>query len=1317
MPLREPVHPQATPAPSPGVALHLATAAAAAFLLILAPACTRRSGSGASGSGGSVPTPPEPAAPKIDTFQADKSIITRGDPAVLTFVFEGGTATVEPNLGPVTSGGSLTVSPDQDTDYTLTVKGADNVAVHRVVTVKVAPVPVAPDIQAPAQVATFQTGMVATVPFEAGSSYKWSITNGSITSGQNANTVAFDAGAAGDMVLTCVVSNAAGTEAKASTFTVAVQVSTITDFKASPALITAGRTTSLLATFTGGTGLIEPGGLPITSGTAVVVTPAADTTYTLTIHSGTTSLVSSQTLVKVLPALAATPITVTGAVQAGISGYQARVAPQAGCTYRWTIGNGTLTAGDGTDTVTFAAGVPGPLTLDCVITNAAGDSINAPTLAMTVQGAPAPGTMAVSLLRPAFPAYGRGIRAEVNPEPGATYAWTLSDGTIDQGAGTNAIAFTAGGPAPATLRCAMTLADGSTREGSVGFTPTFPVIDQFTANQSVVTVGRSATLTYTFSGGTGTISPGNLSVTSPGSVQVTPGTYTLTVVDAAGNVDRLERTITTVPMPTITRFTTSHPILGPGLEADLTAEFDAGPGGRAEVETLGAVTSGQPVSTGPLQNGRRFALRVTNAGGDSLTRDVTVRVAALELLAGFPSGPGNGDGEARFARFRNPRGLAMDAAGNKYVADAGNHTIRKVAPDGKVTTVAGNPGVPGSADGLGREARFNAPVGLALDASGNIYVADYGNATIRKVTVDGTVSTLAGVPGSLGSTDGTNGDIRFREPVGIAVSPDGTQVFVSDRSTRTIRAFNPSQVPLVTLTIAGQDGVNGFMDGPGATALFRQPGGLALAGNGSLFVTDTTSRVVRKLTPQGDGTYVVSTVAGRDLDRVLNGVRDGDGLTVATFTNPAQIAVDSTNNLYVTDLAHKSVRKLTLTSTGYVVSTLAGSTSTMGTQDGSPLTQARFTLPAGLAVDASGTVFLADGEAGANGPYGNAIRAIPAAADTYTVAGTRPSAGAVNGVGVAAKFAVPMGSVVDAAGVTYVCDAENHAIRRISPDGTVTQFAGNGTPGNVDGTGTGAQFDQPFAIAIDSAGSLFVTDRRKNTIRKITRDGVVSTVAGDVTQPGGFANGLGTAARFNGPLGIAVDGAGNIFVADAFNSVIRKIDPAGQVTTFAGDPGRHGHLDGPAGLGTFVTPFGIALDGAGSLIVSDFGSNTIRKVNLATGDLNTFAGDAGDPTFPTAPGYVDGNGSLARFNKPASLAVDSDGNAYVADLANQALRMVSPDGTVTTVLGFAGYQKIRGVAPGPLPTAFADPLGISVDPTTGNLLVSTPDAVMKVAFR
>ncbi|WP_306599615.1 hypothetical protein [Geothrix sp. 21YS21S-2] len=1292
--------------------MHLITAAAASFLLILAPACTRR-----SGSGGSVPTPTEPAAPKIASFQADKSIITKGDSAILTFAFEGGTATLDPNLGPVTSGGSLTVSPDQDTDYTLTVKGADNAAVHRVVTVKVAQAPAAPEIQAPAQVATFQTGMVATVPFEAGSTYKWSISNGSITSGQNENTVTFDAGATGDLVLTCVVSNAAGKEAKASTFTVAVRVSTITDFKASPARITAGRPTSLMATFTGGTGLIEPGGLPITSGTAVVVTPAGDTTYTLTVHSGTTPLVSSQTLVKVLPALAATPITVSGAVQAGISGYQARVAPQAGCTYRWRIGNGTLTAGDGTDTVTFTAGVAGPLTLDCTITNPAGDSIDAPSLALTVQSAPAPGALAVSLLRPAFPAYGGGLRAEVNPEPGATYAWTLSDGTIDLGAGTNAIVFTAGGPAPATLRCAMTLADGSTREGSVGFTPTYPVIDQFAPNQSVVTAGRNATLNFTFSGGTGTLSPGNLAVTSPGSVQVAPGTYTLTVLDAAGNVDRAERTISTVPMPTITRFTTSHPILGPGREADLTAVFDAGPGGTAQVETLGAVTSGQPISTGPLQNGRRFALRVTNAGGDSITRDVTVRVAALELVAGFPSGYGNGDGAARFARFRNPRGLAMDAAGNNYVADTLNHTIRKVAADGTVTTVAGNPGVPGSADGQGREARFNTPVGLALDASGNIYVADFGNATIRKVAVDGTVSTLAGVPGTQGSTDGTNGDVLFREPYGIAVSPDGTQVFVSDRSSRTIRAFNPGMAPLVTMTIAGQDGVPAFMDGPGATARFRQPGGLALGGNGSLYVTDTTSSVIRKLTPQADGTYFVSTVAGRDLARTLNGVTDGDGLTVATFTNPIQIAVDSANNLYVTDLAHKSVRKLTQTPNGYLVSTLAGDTSAMGTLDGHPLTQARFTQPGGLAVDATGTVFLADGQAGVNGPFGNAIRAIPAASNTYTVAGTLPSAGAVNGVGTGAKFREPRGSVSDAAGVAYVCDTQNHAIRRISPDGTVTLLAGNGTPGAVDATGTGARFNQPYAIAIDSAGVLFVADMMNHAIRRVAQDGVVTTVAGDVTQPGGFADGLGTAARFNRPSGIAVDGAGNLYVADRDNHVIRKIDPTGQVTTLAGDPLRADSLDGPAGQGTLTAPFGIALDGAGSLLVSDFGSHTIRKVNLATGALSTLAGDAGAPGFPTDPGYVDANGSLARFNKPASLAVDSDGNAYVADFNNEALRMIAPDGTVTTVLGFAGYPRMRGVAPGPLPTAFAEPKGVSVDPATGNLLVSTPDAVMKVAFR
>ncbi len=1283
-------------------------AAAAALLLATAPGCGGRKGGGAAAAG---PEPaPAPVLPEIQSLQAERETITLGESTNLSFTFTGGSATLEPGIGAVTSGSTVKVEPAQDTAYTLTVKGADNAEVHRVLTVKVAPVPVPPAMVAPAQVAAFQTGLVAKVDPAPGSTYLWTVTNGTITSGEKESTVTFDAGSAGDLTVQCVVTNAAGKAAQPVVATVAVKVSSITGFKAEPAQVTSGAATSLLATFSGGTGRIEPGNLPVTSGTPVTVHPLADTTYTLTLSSGTNAVVSAQAVVSVVPAPVDTPIRLQGGVQAGLSGYQASVNPQAGCSYHWRIANGTLTAGADTPTVTFSAGAPGPMTLECRVTNLAGTSIDLTPLAVTVQDAPAPGALVVNLPQPVFPAFKAGLHAEVAPEAGASYAWTLSDGAINLGAGTNAIQFTSGGPAPATVTCTMTLANGSTRTGSATFTPSYPVIDLFQPGMSYVTVGGTTSLDFSFSGGAGIITPGAIPVTSGGRITVAPGIYTLTVTDAAGNVDRQERTVTAVPRPTIASFKVDQPIIGPGREANLTPVFDAGPHGTVEIGGLGAATSGAPTSTGPLTTSTTYTLRVTNAGGETVTRDVTVRVATLQLLAGVPSGEGNGDGVGSLARFKNPSGMAQDAAGNLYVADKDNHLIRKIGADGTVTTLAGNAGVRGMADGQGRAATFNSPHALAVDAQGKVYVADLGNNAIRMILPDGTVSTVEDAPGHA---------LAFNGPKGIAVNPAGTQVFVSDTGDRTIKVFDPTAGVIAADVIAGQSRVTGFADGPGGVASFRSPEGLARGGDGVLYVADSDSVTIRRITYVGAG-YIVERIAGRDQINTFGTVIDGPGLTVATFGRPNNIAVDSLNNLYVTDDRYKSVRKLTFTAPGYVVSTLAGSTTVMGNQDGNPLTVARFIQPTGLVVNnATGTVFVADAyAAGAGAPRANTIRVIPATSNTLTLAGAIPGPGRADGTLAQARFRDPRGSAVDGAGNIYVVDAGNNTIRKIATDGTVSTLAGDATagPGAADGVTTAARFNGPRGIAVDANGILYVTDTGNHTIRRIAQDGTVTTLAG-AAGASGFANGMGAAAQFNTPLGIAVDPAGNLYVADRNNHQVRKIDTTLAVTTLAGDSGRDDTMDGAFAVGAISAPAGLALDPYGKLLVTDVAHNTIRTVRLADGYLDTLAGDAGSPGRRTLPGYVDADGGLARFARPYMVASDAFG-AYVADLNNNAVRMVAPDGVVTTVLGISGFPLQRGVQPGAsLPTPFSVPTGVSVDPVTGNILVSTEDAIMKVVFQ
>jgi len=277
-----------------------------------------------------------------------------------------------------------------------------------------------------------------------------------------------------------------------------------------------------------------------------------------------------------------------------------------------------------------------------------------------------------------------------------------------------------------------------------------------------------------------------------------------------------------------------------------------------------------------------------------------------------------------------------------------------------------------------------------------------------------------------------------------------------------------------------------------------------------------------------------------------------------------------------------------------------------------------------------------------------------------------------------ARFDTPIGIATDAAGNLYVAEYGGSVIRKVTAAGVVTTLAGAPRAnGIVDGTGPAARFSSPRGVAATPGGTVYVADTFNNTIRQITPAGVVTTLAGSATAPPGALNGTGSIARFNGPEGVAVDAAGNVYVADSGNHLIRKITPGGVVTTLAGFPGVPGSADGLAGTARFNTPLGIAVDGNGNLFVADGLNSTIRAVTPA-GVVTTLAGTAG------SAGAVDGVGSSARFgNRLQGLSIDATGNLYVADRSNSTVRKVTPAGTVTTVLGTAGQPGVvLGNAPG-----------------------------------
>jgi len=321
-----------------------------------------------------------------------------------------------------------------------------------------------------------------------------------------------------------------------------------------------------------------------------------------------------------------------------------------------------------------------------------------------------------------------------------------------------------------------------------------------------------------------------------------------------------------------------------------------------------------------------------------------VSTAVVSTLAGAAGSKGSTDGPGAVARFARPMGLAVAADGTVFVVDEENHTIRKIAPTGEVTTLSGAPTSKGSADGVGAEARIHHPVGVAVDWSGTLYVTDTDNHTIRKITAAGAVTTLAGTAGSKGSADGPGPAARFNLPHGVAVDAQGT-VYVTDTFNHTVRKVTADGE---VTTLAGTAGRKGGADGRGTTARFNHPFGIAVDAQGTLYVADNGGNTVRKITAGGK----VTTLAGVAGQR---GAVDGPGAT-ARFRSPTGVALDASGNLYVAEALNATIRKITANG---VVTTVAGTAIGLDHADG-PGPDARFDGPSGVAVDAEGTVYVAD---------------------------------------------------------------------------------------------------------------------------------------------------------------------------------------------------------------------------------------------------------------------------------------------------------------------------------------------------------------------
>ena len=595
----------------------------------------------------------------------------------------------------------------------------------------------------------------------------------------------------------------------------------------------------------------------------------------------------------------------------------------------------------------------------------------------------------------------------------------------------------------------------------------------------------------------------------------------------------------------------------------------------------------------------------------------------LTRVAGNGSPGFSGDnGPATSAQLASPNGVAVDSSGNVYIADTGNQRVRMVS-GGVITTVAGGGSLLGD-NGLATSARLYTPIGVALDSSGNLYILDPAQSRVRMVS-NGVITTVAG-NGSQGFS-GDNGPATSAQlaPSAIAVDSAGS-LYIADLGNYRVRKVFGG----VITTVAG-NGTSGFSgdNGPATSAEFSAPSGLSVDTFGNLYVVD--SGRVRKVS-----NGVITTVAGTGSSCCYG--RDGGPATSAALL-PSTVTADSLGNLYIGDDASYRVLKVW----NGVITTVAGGGTMIG--DNGPAASAQLNAPSGVAVDSLGDVFVAD-------QVNNRVRKVSNGIIT-TVAGTGPTGlvggyGGDDGLATNAQLNQPLGVAVGASGSLYIADFKNFRVRKVS-NGVITTVAGSGACcyDGDNGPATSAAI-YPWGVTVDAGDNLFIADWQDNVVRKVS-NGVITTVAGNGSRGFSGDNGPATSAKLNHPAGVAVDSLGNLFIADQGNSRIRMVS-GGVITTVAGD-GTYGFRVGPATKAEVTTPSSVATNSSGNVYIVDCCTITM----VSGGVLTRVAGNG-------AAGFSGDNGPAinAQFLHPTGIAVDSSGNIYVVDSYNNRVRVLTP---------------------------------------------------------
>jgi sugar lactone lactonase YvrE len=708
-----------------------------------------------------------------------------------------------------------------------------------------------------------------------------------------------------------------------------------------------------------------------------------------------------------------------------------------------------------------------------------------------------------------------------------------------------------------------------------------------------------------------------------------------------------------------------------------------------------------------------------------------------------------------------PVGVAVDGSGNLYFSSnyTNQHRVFRVSSSGTLTVVAGN-GFPGySGDGgPATQAQLYNPQYVALDHAGNVFIADQSNCAVREVNAGtGNITTVAGVEAA-GCT--YNGDSQpatsayLSQPVGVAIDKNGN-LFIGDYSNQRVRMVSCATVTSTGGACspnAGQTTGDIYTVAGTGTAVFNGNGGLATAANlyypqgvttdaaGNLYIADSYDQLVRRVAcgtgisgctpPSGETSGHIYGIAGTGATVGNPGTcgYNNDGITAssAELCYPDDLSIDNSGNLFIADSSNFRIREVSCVtttisggacaaSTGQTagkIYTVAGTGSAGYNGDMQPATSANLYYAYGVAVDSAGDLFVADYD-----DY--RVREVPCdvstltctppsgdtAQDIYTVAGNGTYA--FFGEGIPATGSIlngPIGTVSDSSGNIYIADTNNCVVREVNAmTGIITSFAGNYSLGcgysGDGGPATSAQIYRPSHLGVDSSNNVYITDTGYCVIREVS-GGTINTVAGNGSCGYGGDGSAATSAQLSTPTGVTFDGSGNMYIADQGNQVIRKVS-GGIITTFAGNylagAGFSGD-GGPATSAQLYNPTDVAVDAAGNLYIDDLDNLRIRKVDT-TGRISTFAGNG-------AGGYQ-GDGGLAvetSLYYPQSVAVDSAGDVLIADFDNERIRLVDGAGYIHTVAG-NGTNSFLGIDILATAAEISQPQGVGVDPT-GNIYVS-----------